>query len=329
MTQLSKNFLVGLTVLVALVVLGILLLNFGVLPAKWFGPKRMPVQLHAPHANGISTGLTINYLGVSVGAISKVERSADQKEIILFADIDAINPPPANVIGKIRSQLIGGGSTLNLEIPIGAAPTGKLAANAVIETLFVGNELLPKEFADLATELRLTTEQVRKSNLAAHLDEAVVSLKEQSDKAGQLITSLDKTLNDPKLHDDLHASVANFRAATDSAAKVAANFEKVSAKIDGIADNANTTIKKTTGHIDDVAKNVNDRMMQVSRLLDNAQSIAAKIDQGKGTAGQLINDTKLYESLVNNSKELNVTITDLKLLVKQWTDEGVYIKLNK
>ena len=73
----------------------------------------------------------------------------------------------------------------------------------------------------------------------------------------------------------------------------------------------------------------NDRLLQVSKLLTQFQSIAGKIDEGKGTAGKLVNDEKLYENLVNTSRELNLTITDLKLLVKQWTDEGVYIKLNK
>jgi hypothetical protein len=63
--------------------------------------------------------------------------------------------------------------------------------------------------------------------------------------------------------------------------------------------------------------------------LDHIQSITTKIDAGKGTAGQFINDPKLYQSLVDSSQQLNATIADLKRLVEQWEQEGVYFKLSK
>ena len=120
-----------------------------------------------------------------------------------------------------------------------------------------------------------------------------------------------------------------IRAATDTANRVAANVEKFTVNLNTVTENANTTLTKAQGHVDDVSKQLNDRMLQVAKLLEQFQSIAAKVDDGKGTAGKLINDAKLYESLVDTSRELNLTIKELNLLVKQWTDEGVYIKLNK
>ena len=56
-------------------------------------------------------------------------------------------------------------------------------------------------------------------------------------------------------------------------------------------------------------------------------AVAAKIDAGQGTAGQLVNDPKLYQSLVDSARELNATITDFKRLVEQWEQEGVSLKL--
>ena len=200
----------------------------------------------------------------------------------------------------------------------------------------MGVDLIPPEFATLATELRLTVQQVREAKLAEHLDQTVNTFRLQAEKAGKLIDSLDGAVNDPKLREDLKTSIANFRAATDSATRVGTNLEKFSTNLEKLGDNlttvtnnANVTITKTQGHIDDLSRKMDDRLLQVSKLLEQFQSIAGKVDQGKGTAGKLVNDAKLYESLVDTSKELNLTITDLKLLVKQWTDEGVYIKLNK
>jgi hypothetical protein len=51
------------------------------------------------------------------------------------------------------------------------------------------------------------------------------------------------------------------------------------------------------------------------------------VDKGQGTAALLINDPKLYQSLVDNSRELNVTIATLKRLADQWEQEGVALKL--
>ena len=71
------------------------------------------------------------------------------------------------------------------------------------------------------------------------------------------------------------------------------------------------------------------RLEQVSRTLDHFQSISAKIDNGNGTAGQLINDPKLYQALVDSATQLNATIADLSRLVEQWEQEGISFKLNK
>jgi phospholipid/cholesterol/gamma-HCH transport system substrate-binding protein len=335
LSSFRKNLFVGATVLFSIALLGVLMLKFGALPAQWFGPAKIPIELHVARADGLSPGSSVSYLGVGVGNISAISRSADQTEVVIEALLDAHNPPPANVVGRIRSQIVGGGSNISLEVPDGK-PEGKLAAHARVPTRFIGVDLLPPEFAQLATELRLTAEQIRKSDLTKHLDETLLSFRAQAEKAGKLVDSLDATVNDPKLQGDLKASVANFRQATESATKIGQGLEKFTANLDKMGDNLNTvsvnanaTITRTQGHIDELSKQMTDRMAQVSRILDQFQSIANKVDQGKGSAGLLVNDTKLYESLVDTSKELNLTITDLKLLVKQWTDEGVYIKLNK
>lgn len=327
--------MVGATVLTGAVLLGVLMLKFGALPVQWFGPKRFPVELVVNRADGLSPGSTVTYLGVSVGSISTISRSPDETQVIIETLIDASDPPPANVVGRIRSQIVGGGSSATLEV-VNGKPQGKLQAHAKIPTIFLGIDLLPPEFAELATELRVTVQQVREAKLAEHLDQTIQTFRAQAEKAGKLIDSLDNAVNDPKLRDDMKVSLANFRATTETASHAAANIDKFSSRLDkmgddlsAVATNANATIAKTQEHIDDLSKRMNDRLLEVSKLLEQFQSIAGKVDQGKGTAGMLINDPKLYENLVNTSKELNLTITDLKLLVKQWTDEGVYIKLNK
>src|SRR5207249_1400284 len=90
-----------------------------------------------------------------------------------------------------------------------------------------------------------------------------------------------------------------------------------------------TTVKNVGGNVESISKQVGDRLEQISKTIDHFQSIAAKIDTGQGTAGQLVNDPKLYQSLVDSSRELNATIVDLKRLVEQWEQEGLSFKLSK
>lgn len=336
MGSFRKNLMVGVTMLVGLVLLGILMLKFGAIPAHWFGSLRIPVTIHVERADGLSVGSSVSYLGVNVGNITAIQRNAEQTEVVIEAQIDGSKPPPANVIALVRSQIVGGGSTIALEVRPPEKPSGTLKAGASVPGVFVGIDILPPEFAHLADELRLTAKQLRESKLAEHLDQTILTVQTQVEHAGKLVDSLDSLVSDPKMREDLKASLAQIRTATESANRIEGKLEKFTdnldqfgQKLNTVSDNASATITRTQGHIDELSKQMNDRMLQVSRLLEQFQSIATKVNDGKGTAGQLINDPKLYENLVDTSKELTLTIKDLKLLVKQWTDEGVYLKLNK
>src|SRR3954464_15612383 len=108
----KKNLMVGITVLIALILLGWMLLKFSDAPFKMFAKAQMPISLEAPSAEGVSEGTAIYYLGVSVGRVSKIERSPDLKGVSMQGLIDP--PVPANVEGRIRTQLFGGGASIVL-----------------------------------------------------------------------------------------------------------------------------------------------------------------------------------------------------------------------
>src|SRR5437016_6850287 len=116
MSPFRKNLAVGFTVLIAAILMGVMLLKFGAAPARWFGPKRLPIELVVDRADGISVGSSVTYRGVNVGNVTAIRRSPDQIQVIIDALVDAKLPPPGNVTGRIRSQIVGGGSTISLEV---------------------------------------------------------------------------------------------------------------------------------------------------------------------------------------------------------------------
>jgi len=329
MSPYRRNVIVGLTVLVAMLILGWMILQFGGELASPFTPKQFPIRVVSDRADGISAGSPVQYRGVAVGRVATVTRGDDMVTVYIDALIDASPPLPANVEARIRSQgLIGTGAALALAVKEGEpSPRGNLAAGATIEATYVGLDIIPPEFAALATELKLTAKQFRESGVIANVNEQIA-------KAGKMIDHAGTLLSDPKLREDLQLSLANLREITDKARRVSGNLEKFTDNLNQLSGEtkdaltqARGTIAKTEGHIDSIAAQFNDRMAQASTLLERFQSIAAKVDKGQGTAGQLVNDPRLYESLNATTQELAVTIKDLRRLVEQWEQEGVSLKL--
>jgi phospholipid/cholesterol/gamma-HCH transport system substrate-binding protein len=130
--------------------------------------------------------------------------------------------------------------------------------------------------------------------------------------------------------------MANVRQATEQANQIAAKLDRFSSDLEGLSKQSSETITDVRAtinrggqHMDETVKNLNSRIDQVGKLLEQFQSIAERVDKGEGTAGLLIRDPKLYESLVATAATLNLMMADLRRLVQQWEQEGVSFKLSK
>jgi phospholipid/cholesterol/gamma-HCH transport system substrate-binding protein len=329
MSPYRRNVIVGATVLLALGVLAWMMLQFGGNVISPFTAKKIKVMFVGDRADGLADGSPVVYRGVNVGQVIGVRLDEhDSQRIHVIADVTSKPPLPGNLRAYIKTTgLIGGGAQLVLELD-GDHPQGQLSGNQEIQTRFSGlSDFIPPEFGKLADELRKTSQQFRESKLVEHLDEQV-------QHAGKMMDSVQQMVDDPKMRKDIQDSIANMRTATetvnrigDNIEKFTKNLDKMSANASGAIDDARGTLQKAQAHIDDLSQQLGNRLQQLSTLLGQFQSIAGKIDKGEGTAGKLVNDPKLYQSLVDTSRELNTTITDLKRLVEQWEQEGVTLKL--
>ena len=327
MSPYRRNVVVGGTVLFALIVLGWMILRFSGGLAAPFTPRQFNVHFISARADGIADGSPILYRGVDIGRVTAVRPAENMLEVLMDGRINENALVPANVVGTIRMQsALGTGASVILELQ-DPQPKGQLQPGQTIPVTFVGLDLFPTEFGGLAAELRLTSQQLRESNV-------IPQLRTQIEQAGELMSSIQQIVDDAQMREDLRASLANIRTATDSANRISANLEQFTQKLEQLSSEtsqtittAEGTIRKTEGHIEQLAKQANERMLQLAQLLEQFQSITAKIDQGHGTAGQFINDPRLYENLVDTSRQLNLAVTDLSRLVQQWEQEGVSLRL--
>ncbi len=326
--------MVGLSVLFALVALGWMILKFGGKVATPFAPEQYRVSFVTDRADGLADGSPISYRGVDVGRVTRVQLSADQRQVQVTALLNKVPELPANVRGIIRQQsLLGTGAGISLELT-SPTPEGTLAANAELVARFAGIDLLPPEFSQLAGELRSIIEQVREAGLIDNVNKQVTAAGELMQSIQKLAASSQELIDDPKLREDIRKSVAGLREATEAANRITSNLETFTQKMDKLTGEtseaiaqARGTIGKTESEILSLSRQMSGRLEQVATLLDQINSITSRIDKGQGTAGALINDPRLYESLVDTTRELNATIKDLKRLVQQWEQEGVQLKL--
>jgi phospholipid/cholesterol/gamma-HCH transport system substrate-binding protein len=317
MAPYRRNVIVGLTALGAIVALAVMLLAFGGTTVRFLkSGRQIDVHFVSDRADGLAEGAQITYRGVPVGRVTGLRREGNGETIDITAEIDNTPPLPANVEGIISASLISGIANIQLEL-IGApsaAPQGSLQDGAKLTAKY------PADFAAITADLQSTTKEIREEKLVAHIDEA--------------IRGIQAYVNNAALRDNITTSLEHFRHVSESLARSADNVEKFSDRLDKVADeatstlaDAHATIRSTQADVDRVSRQIDDRMLQVSKSLDSIQAITAKVNAGQGTAGLIVNDPKLYQSLVDNSRELNATIADLRRLVEQWEQEGISFKL--
>ena len=309
MSGYQRNVLVGVVVLVGLGMLAWMVLQFANKAASFFLTTGTKITLTASAAGGLSDGSPVTYKGVNVGRVTGVRRTVNPsavtgEDVLIDALIQTDPPLPANLHGRIKqTSLLGGSAMIELEPdPVtGARPTGVLSegANLRAESL--------ADFNSLGSDI---------SRLSASMEKAVEAIND--------------VIGDPKVKDDIKVSLANARKTLESTTRLASKLEKIAVDFEKTAGDASqtmgevrVTVTDARGEIKKLSDNLNQRLQQLATSLDNIQSITHKIDQGKGTAGQLINDAKLYDGLADTAAELQLMVKDMRRLIQQWEQEGI------
>ncbi|MFP4140026.1 MAG: MlaD family protein [Planctomycetota bacterium] len=65
----------------------------------------------------------------------------------------------------------------------------------------------------------------------------------------------------------------------------------------------------------------------LSKVMTTINKVVAKIDEGEGSAGKLVNDPKLYNELVGAVGQMKSLMKDLRALTETWKKTGMQVKL--
>ena len=329
----KRNVLVGVVVLVSMGVLAWMILKFANRAAEFFLTKGTRIHLVADRADGLSDGSAVYYRGVGVGRVLAVRLRGDGR-----VQIDAIIEPgqqvPSNVEGLIRTgNLLSASASIFLEPlkdaaredPAATAPTSAPVrllqeGDTLRATLPSGSPIIPDEFTGLARD-------IQEQKLIRHLDESVVNIREQAVKAGRLMDSVNELVSDEKMRADLRTAMANVREATEQATRLGRQLEGISTQTSQTIADVRTQVNRGGDRVDEISRNLNSRIDQVGKVLERFQSIATRVEKGEGTAGMLVRDPRLYETLADTAGELKLMVSDMRRLVQQWEQEGMSFRL--
>ena len=347
MKESTRNIAIGLTVIAALVLLGGMILIFAGLP----GPLQTgyKIKLHFPGAANAHKGDGVHLNGMPVGKIIELRftEGNPRKGVTFVARIDRDTRVPGNVRAYIVTKGLAGGTYLDLRSdgperidPATGKPMEFLPKDydgAIEGTIRTGLPI-PAELTDamaavaaLAKNLNIMVgtkdDLVPSPDTRPSLFTAVATLN-------RVLSGIERVFGNVKTEKNLEQILANLAEATGQATEAMEAFEAFALEAKEATQEAKKTFQGATAtvttareQIDRLAEKLIEDAEKLSVLLTTINKVAMKMDAGKGTAGRLLNDPKLYNNLLEATRQIGQLLKEFRELVKAWKEGGVGIKL--
>lgn len=314
MNNLSQNIRVGLFFLLGLALAWITFesLNGG----KLF--KKPGYTLVAGFANlkGLKTGDEVRMAGVKVGDVQLTRLAGHRVEALL-----AIEPGvkiPADAVASIEQSSLLGSNYLGITFGTPGMESLK-DMNEISTKATVDMSEVISQLGTLGSKLEQVIGEIGKSlgtgsegggvfqridKLVADngpkLTETISNLQDLSAKIKAGEGTLGKLFNDPRLHDDLLASVTEIKAAATDARTFMSDAKGIVADVKGgkgtlgllLYDEPTASSLKTS--------------------LNNLRDVSAKLNSGQGTLGKLISDDSLYLGVQSTMKKADRALEGLE-----------------
>ena len=89
--------------------------------------------------------------------------------------------------------------------------------------------------------------------------------------------------------------------------------------LDVVSQEVNQTVQGVAPRIQTAADEMAQSLNQLTELLE-------RLTQGQGTAGRIVNDPRLYESLVDAADNMKLTMIELRAQIALWKEHGIFYK---
>lgn len=288
---------VGILVVVSLVVLaaGVLWIS-----GTDLGAEVTPLHAVTSDAGAVASGDPVTYLGVEVGAVSRV--TIDGRRVVVDLEVRRMDSLPVDTRATIRPSGFLGGSVVQLNP--GTAP----------ELLQAGDTIQASTVPEL-------------QNVAASV----------GDRAGEVMDRAGALLSEAAVEDvhrsaeGMAATMARLREMVDeqqgSVTRLTEHLRQVSSRLDTAT--ADGELDRTVANLDSLMAGLRRSSRELEASSESLNSLLGKMDRGEGTLGKLANDDRLYERAVDAATRIRDVSEELTALTRDLRENpGRYLKVS-
>lgn len=315
--------------------------GFNFLKGQDLFSKTLQLQAHFENVDQLSSSSPVLINGVKVGSVTEVELDLkDVNNVIVHFNIEKVSHIPKTAKAVLTSVGLMGGKALQIEFSqacsggsdclqdndiLQSEVKGLLStmvndktmnsyvdkAKTKINELF-GNGSSESDLNTMMSELKLTISNL--NSMTGKINSILGSASRDVSNVTKNLSSFSNTLkdNNPKL-DEILNNVAQLTTELKQA-------------------NIAATVSSTKASIDEAGNTINglkETVTKANQAIARINSIVDGVEQGKGSLGQMVNDKKLYQELVQSSNEIKLLLQDVRLNPKRYINVSVFGKKQK
>lgn len=345
MTETTRNMWVGFFVIFGLIALGVLMVWFGETPS-WLGGNEWTLHItDVPSLRGVREGSPVYLNGVEIGRVFALEfenPGRPDEGVIIVTRISDKYFVPRNAFARVYGATLGLG-TGQIEIivipsrdnePLPRDPNNIPKIRGEMRSMI--GEILSKDFmASLEESInnisKLTAAWTPVGTSVNNLIEprSVVesgqpggpppNLSTAIERIDILVANLNNVLGDAALQDDVRAAVRELRGGAEEFQQAMFVWRTESHKI---SDNINAGVNRTEENLDNAFARLNGALEKID---DGARSMARvmnDVENGRGTAGKLVRDDRLYEAAVLMFRRISESAATLGRVLGKIEEDG-------
>lgn len=259
------------------------------------------------NVEGLTTASNVTLSGLKIGKVKNIEYLQEKNKVKVTIEIQKEYKITKNSVIYLYEPSLMGNKQMMLEMDY------KDTSIVPNESYLIGKE----KFGTMA----------KVSNM---LDPLQIEISNVTQGADLLMQNLNNVL-DNKSQSNLKNSMENIN-------KLLIEFNELSEMLKNLISKNSNGINSMVTNFDKTSKNLNKLSDSISQLnigktfkkldqsLANVDLLLSDLQKGKGSAGKLLKDDKLYNNLEGASNELKLLIKDLKENPKRYINISVFGK---
>lgn len=300
----------------AAVSIAVLILGFNYLKGKSLFNKSTKMYTVFPSTGGLLVSNPVLINGLPVGKVSNLtKRDKSVSAIIVTIDFTEDVEIPNNSMAFVNKELLGSPS---LVIKMGNS-------NALLK----GGDTIQSTVKPDVFE-----------NVQASITPAINNLNSAIQSLEVLIANVN-SIFDPNTKNNFQSVIANLAASSASirtllnaqtgvAAQAMGNLNTFTANLNKNNESLNRTVANLETTTSKLAKADIDKVINsLQTTANNLNDVTNKINSNNGSLGMLLNDKKLYSSLENSARSLNILLDDLRVNPKRYVNISLIGRKNK